>query len=85
MMYTCAEVFVIYKHGGNMDKKPYNKWVRVLITSADKTVLRQISEFNGSMSEASTVRRLIRDEGRRLGLLSSSPDAIDSPAPELIP
>lgn len=63
-----------------MSTNLYNKWVRVLITSADKRVLRQISEFNGSMSEASTVRRLIRDEGRRLGILSASPEAIETPA-----
>lgn len=54
-------------------RESFTRWVRVLVTPTDKQVLRQIAEFKGSMSEAGAVRGLIRDEGRRLGILPSAP------------
>lgn len=42
--------------------------VRCMVSPADKELLRELARRNGSASESAIVRRLIRDEGQRLGI-----------------
>lgn len=63
----------------NQRQSPFTEWVRILVSPSDKQLLREISEHFGSASEAGTVRKLIRDEGRRLGI---STETHQQPQPE---
>jgi len=58
-----------------MRKQRLNEWIALAATEQDKDLLRRIAELDGSPGASATVRRLIRDEARRRGLL---------PAPEVV-
>lgn len=58
-----------------MRKQRLNEWIALAATEQDKDLLLRIAELDGSPGASATVRRLIRDEARRRGLL---------PAPEVV-
>jgi hypothetical protein len=49
------------------------KWVSAAVTPQDKELLRRIAHIYGSSGESATMRRLIREEARRRGLLVDLP------------
>ncbi len=49
--------------------KQLNEWIRLVATPQDKELLRQIAAQDGDPGQSATVRRLIRDEARRRGLI----------------
>ena len=55
-----------------------SKWVSAAVTPQDKEMLRRISHIYGSPGESATVRRLIREEALRRGLVV---DASPTPQP----
>lgn len=56
----------------------FPEWVRVNVSETDKQLLKQIVDFHGTGSEAGVIRKLIRDEGRRLGLLAPIPSQLET-------
>ena len=48
----------------------FPEWVRVNVATSDKQLLQKLVRYHGTGSEAGVIRRLIREEGRRLGLAS---------------
>ena len=48
-------------------------WIRLVATEQDKRLLRAISRRNGDAGFSATVRRLIREEALRLGLMEPEP------------
>ena len=48
-------------------------WIRLVATEQDKRLLRAISRRNGDAGFSATVRRLIREEALRLGIVESEP------------
>ncbi len=48
-------------------------WIRLVATEQDKRLLRAISRRNGDAGFSATVRRLIREEALRLGLVEPEP------------
>ena len=50
-----------------------SKWVSAAVTPQDKEMLRRIAHIYGSPGESATVRRLIREEALRRGLLVDAP------------
>ena len=44
----------------------------LVLTATETRVLKQLAEAEGGLSKAATVRRLIRQEARRLGLWNPS-------------
>ena len=54
-----------------------SKWVSAAVTPQDKEMLRRIAHIYGSPGESATVRRLIREEALRRGLVVDL-----SPAPQ---
>ena len=50
-----------------------SKWVSAAVTPQDKALLRSIAFLYGSSGESAAVRRLIREEARRRGLLVDMP------------
>lgn len=44
-------------------------WISAAATLQDKELLRRIAELDGHAGESAALRRLIREEGRRRGLL----------------
>ena len=50
-----------------------SKWVSAAVTPQDKELLRRIAHIYGSPGESATVRRLIREEALRRGLVVDVP------------
>ena len=48
-------------------------WIRLVATEQDKRLLRAISRRNGDAGFSATVRRLIREEALRLGIVEPEP------------
>ncbi len=48
-------------------------WIRLVATEQDKRLLRAISRRNGDAGFSATVRRLIREEALRLGIVEAEP------------
>ena len=55
-----------------------SKWVSAAVTPQDKEMLRRIAHIYGSPGESATVRRLIREEALRRGLVV---DGASAPQP----
>lgn len=45
-----------------------NRWITLAATENDLLLLDEITERDGDASKSATVRRLIRDEARRLNI-----------------
>jgi hypothetical protein len=49
--------------------KSMTAWIRLVATEQDRQLLAEISRRNGDAGFSATVRRLIRDEAHRLGIV----------------
>ncbi len=52
-----------------MTRKKMTSWIRLVATPTDHRILKAITVATGDDNMSSTVRRLIREEAARLGLL----------------
>lgn len=63
--------------------EPKTEWIRLVASPTDKATLEAISAQSGDDNMSATVRRLIRQEARRMGimiLIDTSEE--DEPEPE---
>lgn len=60
--------------------EPKTEWIRLVASPTDKATLEAITAHNGDDTLSATVRRLIRQEGKRIGLVKADSDA--APAAE---
>lgn len=51
--------------------EPKTEWIRLVASPTDKALLEAIASSNGDESISAAVRRLIRQEARRNGIVSS--------------
>lgn len=64
-----------------MSKNESNILTNFFLTADDRRVLKEIGNHDGSNNMSAVVRRLIRQEGRRLGLLSAPGAPVQLPEP----
>lgn len=64
--------------------EPKTEWIRLVASPTDKALLERITTYSGDDNLSATVRRLIRVEAQRLGLVpagnGTAPDAEAVPA-----
>lgn len=58
--------------------EPKTEWIRLVASPTDKALLEAIAADNGDDSISAAVRRLIRQEAKRIGIV---PTIVDSTAP----
>lgn len=54
--------------------EPKTEWIRLVASPTDKALLEAITVRSGGDNLSATVRRLIRLEAQRMGLLTSTDD-----------
>jgi len=54
--------------------EPKTEWIRLVASPTDKAMLNAITAVVGDDNMSATVRRLIRQEARRLGLGQTVPE-----------
>ena len=58
--------------------EPKTEWIRLVASPTDKSLLEAIAADNGDDSISAAVRRLIRQEAKRIGIVLTN---VDSTAP----
>ena len=69
----CNQFQVYGGAGGTRMPRVMTSWIRLVATEQDKRLLRAISRRNGDAGFSATVRRLIREEALRLGIVEPEP------------
>ena len=66
------------RHRGNKVRNPINNFIRLAATPEDKRLLERLAKRSGNMSQSAMVRRLIREEAIRAGLLVETSEPLQA-------
>lgn len=84
MVYDYDKTVTNGNRGAKEMTQELRETIRFVATELDRELLEQLAQLEGDASMSATMRKLIRREAQRRGLLAITTPAPETPEPELV-